>query len=865
MTSSIVGAGQATHGRATSIADWPVLRTYDGRHIERIALPVGGIGAGTVGLGGRGNLQDWEVVNRPAKGFAPDPAFFAIRVAQEGHAPLGRALEGPIPHWAYEGALGSAVPHAGLPRFRTARFAAAYPFGQVILEDPDLPVAVRLQAFNPLVPCDLDTSALPVAVLRYVITNLTDTPSEVAIAGTVRNFIGTDGFEGRPMGNRNEARRAWGLTGLLLRSEGVDPAAAQWGTLALATLGGEGVTWRTAWADRSWGDSLLDFWDDFVGDGRLEDRQSAQDNPIASLAAIRQLEARGEASVTFVLAWHFPNRRAWSFPGPGPRGGFTDDMVGNHYATRFADAWDVAQRVAGDLDGLERQTLDFVTTLCASDLPAEVTEAALYNLSTLRTQTCFRTADGRFYGWEGCLDDAGSCPGSCTHVWNYEQATAFLFGELARSMREVEFAHATDERGLMSFRVLLPLRRAREWNLAAADGQMGCIMKLYRDWQLSGDDALLRQLWPQARRALEFAWIPGGWDADRDGVMEGCQHNTMDVEFYGPSAWMNCWYLGALRAAERMATHLGEQGFAATCRDLFERGSQWMDAVLFDGEYYPQQVRPPDDFAAVAPGLRHHAMGAADPRDPELQLGSGCAVDQFAGQFLAFVLGFGPLLDRAHLNSGLDSILRYNRREIFFDHFNHMRSFVLGDESALLMAAYPKGRPARPFPYYNEVMTGFEYAFAGVLAHMGRVEEARAVVRAIRERYDGEKRNPFDEAECGHHYARAMASWALVPALTGFSYSAIERHMGFARATGPVRWFWSTGDAWGASEQQPTEKGVDVSLHVLGGALVVEQITILDVGTAPTGRTTPLRRGDDLTVVVSDASGRPARVTAPPG
>jgi uncharacterized protein (DUF608 family) len=841
-----------------------VLTTYSGRHIERIALPLGGIGTGTISLGGRGNLQDWEVVNRPAKDFAPDPAFFAIRVAQEGRAPLGRALEGPLPHWAYEGAQGSRIPHAGLPRFQNARFEAAYPLGQVILEDPELPVSVRLQAFNPLVPCDLDASALPIAVLRYVVTNLTAVPLAVAISGSVRNFIGTDGLEGKPRGNRSEARRAPGLTGLFLRSEGVDPWADQWGTLALATDGGDDVTWRTAWADRSWGDSLLDFWDDFIGDGRLEERQSAKDDPVASLSAGMRLVPHGTASVTFVLAWHFPNRRAWYFSGPGPRGGFTDDIVGNHYATRFADAWDVAQRVVGDLDALESRTVEFVSALCSSGLPDVVTEAALYNLSTLRTQTCFRTADGRFYGWEGCLDDAGSCPGSCTHVWNYEQATAFLFGGLARSMREVEFAHATDERGLMSFRVLLPLeRQAQAWNLAAADGQMGCIMKLYRDWQLSGDDAFLRRLWPHARRALEFAWIPGGWDADRDGVMEGCQHNTMDVEYYGPSAWMNCWYLGALRAAERMATHLGEQDFAAACRDLYERGSRWMDGELFDGEYYPQQVRPPEDFAAVAQGLRHHTMGAADPSDPELQLGAGCAVDQFAGQFLAFVLGLGPLLDTAHLNSSLDSILRYNRCASFFGHFNHMRSFVLDDECGLLMAAYPKGRPARPFPYYNEVMTGFEYGFASVLAYMGRVEEAVAVVQAIRDRYDGERRSPFNEAECGHHYARAMASWALVPALTGFSYSAVDHHMTFARTAEPIRRFWSTGDAWGTSTQRPADKGVEVSLRVLGGSLSVELITILDVGMAPTGRLAPLQRGDDLTVVVSDAGGEPGR-TAPP-
>jgi non-lysosomal glucosylceramidase len=843
------------HGSQNSPrAAWPILKTYADSAIERISLPLGGIGTGTLGLGGRGNLQDWEIVNRPAKGFAPDPAFFAVRIAGEGQAPIGRALEGPIPLWAYEGEQGSRVPHAGLPRFRSARFETTYPFGQVVLEDPDLPVSVRIQAFNPLVPCDLPASSLPIAVLRFVVTNLTDAALDVSICGTVRNFIGTDGSEGAPRGNRNEPRSSDGLTGLLLRSDGVDPRADQWGTLALAVRHTDAVTRRTAWADRSWGDSLLDFWDDFLTDGRLEDRQGTKQDPVASLATPLHLGPQGETGVTFLLAWHFPNRRAWYFAGPGPRGGFTDDIVGNHYATLYEDAWDVVRQAAGELDALEARTLEFVSAFCAADLAPVVKEAALFNLSTLRTQTCFRTADGRFYGWEGCLDNAGSCPGSCTHVWNYEQATAFLFGELARSMREVEFAHATDARGLMSFRVLLPLTHAQDWNLAAADGQMGCIMKLYRDWQLSGDETLLRALWPHARRALQFAWIPGGWDADQDGVMEGCQHNTMDVEFYGPSAWMNCWYLGALLAAAQMAAYLGEGAFAATCRRLYEQGSRWMDTVLFDGEYYPQQVRPPEDFAAIASGLRHQTMGAGDPHEPELQLGQGCAVDQFAGQFLAFVLGFGPLLDHEHIATAQDSILRYNRRASFFGHFNHMRSYVLGDECALLMAAYPKDRPARPFPYFNEVMTGFEYAFAGTLVYMGRTEDAMAVVQAIRERYDGERRNPFDEAECGHHYARAMASWALVPALTGFSYSAVERRMTFARAAEPVQWFWSTGDAWGTCAQRPHGTGVEVTIRVLGGTIAVEHLTVSGLGTVATNGAPPLLRGDDLSAIVSDAT-----------
>ncbi len=437
----------------------------------------------------------------------------------------------------------------------------------------------------------------------------------------------------------------------------------------------------------------------------------------------------------------------------------------------------MAEKTAPTLPELEAETLRFVESVCASDMPDVVKEASLYNVSTLRTQTCFRTEDGRFYGWEGCSDHVGCCLGSCTHVWNYEQATAFLFGDLARSMREVEFRHATREDGHMSFRVDLPLDRVTDWGLAAADGQMGCLMKLYRDWQLSGDDDILRALWPKARKALEFCWIPGGWDADRDGVMEGCQHNTMDVEYYGPNPQMGSWYLGALQASEEIASYLGEEDFAHTCRDLFERGSRWMDANLFNGEYYEHEVWPPVEVSAVAPGLRHETMGARDLADPELQLGPGCLVDQLVGQYMAHVCGLGYLLERHHVCRTLESVMKYNFKErVFFGHFNHMRTFALNDESALLMATYPHGRrPKRPFPYYNEVMTGFEYTAASHMLYEGQRENGLKCIRAIRDRYDGKKRSPFDEAECGHHYARAMASWAAVLALTGFRYSGAYR------------------------------------------------------------------------------------------
>jgi len=822
----------------TPTHDWPVLARYDADHLARIALPLGGIGTGTVSLGGRGDLRDWEVVNRPAKGFAPGRAFFALYARPQGGEAVTRCLEGSVEPAAYEGGFGSPARNHGLPRFRHCEFEAAYPFGQVLLSDPDVPVAVRLQAFNPLIPADADRSGIPVAVLRYVLTNTSEQTLDVSVCGSLENFIGSDGTVTAPKQNVNLFRQRDGLAGLFLRSDGVPAGAEQWGTLALTTTAQDGISSRTAWPNLSWGDTLLDFWDDFSDDGRLEERSGTGDTPTASLAASLTLPPGETRDITFLLTWHFPNRMIWN-PAAASEGdaccadGDCGDpnWVGNHYATQYRDAWDVAVRTGVALPALEADTLVFVRSFCESDLPPVVKEAALFNLSTLRSQTSFRIADGHFLGWEGCGDKSGCCEGSCTHVWNYEQATAFLFGDLSRSMRDVEFRHATRPDGLMSFRAFLPLARASEQGLAAADGQMGCLMKLYRDWQLSGDNAWLRALWPHAKRALEFCWIEGGWDADKDGVMEGCQHNTMDVEYYGPNPQMGGWYLGALRAMEEMARQLGEADFAATCRALFERGRLWMDAHLFNGDYYEHEIRPIPSEADIAPGLRLGA-GAANLADPELQLGAGCLIDQLVGPYMAHICGLGLLLDPAHVRQTLQSLMRWNFQPSLHGHFNHLRTFALGDEAAMLMAAYPKGRrPKRPFPYYNEVMTGFEYTAAVHMLYEGMTEDGLTVIEAIRARYDGLKRSPFDEAECGHHYARAMASWAATLALTGFHYSAVTQTLRFAASPEPCRWFWSSGSAWGTCQQTPGAGEVRVTLTVTQGSLTFQTLALDGFGT----------------------------------
>ncbi len=819
---------------------WPVLTSYEGRSLLRVAMPLGGIGTGAVSIGGRGNLCDWEIMNRPGKDFSPwigheNGPFFAVVSKTSDGKTHARMIEGPLDPADYEGPGGPKNQNHGLPRFDKCTFRAAYPMAQLDFESPSLPLQVSLQAYNPLIPAESDASGLPFVMLRYHVKNTSDQKQAVTVCGSLPNFIGIDGdtreinsaskifFGGEDCKNRNEWKQSENLRGILMRSDHPDVKAEAWGTIALTTPDQATVTKRLQWAEAGkWNKPLRDFWDDLTEDGLLDDRaEDEQDRPVASLALTKEIAAGEEASFTFLLSWHFPNRYDWT-PDRHRGEGAQRTWIGNYYCTQFADAWDAAAKIQPQLASLEEKTVQFVSAFTESDLPQSVKEAALYNLSTLRCQTCFRTPDGYFFGFEGSLPRSGSCYGNCTHVWNYEQATGFLFGDLSRKMRDLEFNYATDSRGMMNFRINLPLTDSLGFDKCAADGQMGCIMKLYRDWKLSGDTDYLKSVWPMAKKALEFCWISGGWDADRDGVMEGCQHNTMDVEYYGPNPQMTGWYIGALKAAGIMAEYLGETEFATECERLAENGSRWMDENLFNGSYYIQKVVSPTQPIDLC---FHGDSGAQDLSDPDYQIAEGCLVDQLVGQYMAHICGLGYLHKPEYVRKTLQTIFTMNRKKTVFDHFNPMRSFVVGDENALLMAAFPEGkRPKAPFPYYAEVMTGFEYTAAVGMLYEGLEKEGMQCIDDIRNRYDGAKRSPFDETECGHHYARGMASWSAVVALTGFDYSALSKLLHISERVGTF--FWSNGSAWGTYKLALCEGRFELVFEVLHGEIELKSIAI---------------------------------------
>ena len=522
---------------------------------------------------------------------------------------------------------------------------------------------------------------------------------------------------------------------------------------------------------------------------------------IGSICTDFALAAGEEKEIEFVLTWYFPNRPArWvghMFHDP-------DDgrVVKNYYTRLFRDAWSVSDYLRGNLCRLEKATDDFRDALHQTTLPSAMLDAMASNITVLRSNTCFRLEDGTFLGWEGVFDDAGCCEGNCSHVWNYQQTLAFLFPELEREMRRVNFLLETGEDGEMTYRANAMFGYERFTKIPpAVDGQMGAIVQLYRDWKLSGDDDFLRKMWDRAVKALEYAFTK--WDPDGDFVFEAEQHNTYDIEFYGNTSMTSSIFYAALKAAEEMAAYLGETERAGRYRAARETGAKRMDELLWNGEYYIQKLENDGKY--------------------QYQYYDGCLSDQVLGQELAHMAGLGYILPEEHVKQAVRSVFKHNFRPDMNGHVNVQRTYGLNGDAGLICCTWPNSeKPLIPFVYSDEVWTGIEYQVASHLICEGCFDEALTIVEAVRGRYDGVKRNPWNEVECGNHYVRSMASWGLLLAASGFGFDLTRGEISFApKAPGEeFRCFFSTAKCWGLYHQKkdPASGELKRTIEVLYGS-----------------------------------------------
>ena len=795
-------------------------RSYTGAHLDRVAFPLGGMGAGMICLEGTGALSHVSLRHRPE--MANEPCMFtALHVP--GMQPAARVLEAPVPTWKVFGvgrsgaANGAPGTSYGLPRFASGSFSARFPFATVSLADERVPLSVAVTGWSPFEPGDADHASLPVAALEYHFTNGSNDHVTAVLSHHAFNFLALATEEGRPAVSA--------VPGGFVLCEAAPPDrpadAAAW----CACVDGDDARVDCAWFRGGWWDALSMVWQ-HVASGRATERPghaSGRPSPGASIYVPFTVAPGATRTIVLRFSW-FVGASALRF---GP------DQAGAHdcaegaayrpwYAGRFTDGAAVATFWRDHYEALRARTQRFSDCFHDTTLPAEVVEAVAANLTILKSPTALRQDDGRLWGWEGCRDDAGCCAGSCTHVWNYAQAVAHLFPDLERSLRETEFQVSQDDAGHQAFRSSLPIRATEHTFHAAADGQLGGVMKVYRDWRICGDTEWLRRLWPKVRAGLDYCIAT--WDPGRRGIVERPHHNTYDVEFWGPDGMCTSFYLGALRAAELMGAALDDD--VSAYRELRTRGTACTETQLFNGAYFIQQVEWGDGQAAGSgrdPDPSAEELQRFGREGPKYQYGHGCLSDGVLGAWMAAVCGVGEILDPAKVRSHLASVHRHNLKPDLSDHANPQRpGYALGTEGGLLLCTWPRGgRPSLPFVYSDEVWTGIEYQVASHLMLTGRVAEGLAIVRTCRARYDGRVRNPFDEYECGHWYARAMASYALLQGLTGARYDAVEEVLYLEPSiAGDFRSFFAAAGGYGTVGV----RGGEPFLDVVAGAIPVRTI-----------------------------------------
>ena len=781
------------------------MKTYD-QNASAARFLLGGIGTGNISLDQNARLCDFELWNKPNKGFRSPYTFFAVRTATADGDVRVKALESQLapPFTNSHGA--NAWDIGGLPRFRNSQMWGSYPFVNFKLTDSYMPIEAQLEAFTPLIPLATDDSSLPVAMLRYKIKNISDKPLTVSVAGSMSNMCDIKGFDiwTKPHYEHKSINRyveEGGLRGMHFLSGGRTEKDLKYFEMAMLTTETEGVSHIDYWDEAAWWDGIQSFWNEFSASGRLTPGGTLtgkgntlhnSEIPMASLCVQKEIAPGQEATFEFILSWYHPNRvLSWGRDaleasvcdsGSCNCGPKRPAMVRNYYA-KFGPPLKTAKYFADNMQRLEGQSRLFANALMGGTLPEYVLEAVSANITVIRSNTCFRVEDGTFFGWEGCFNTQGCCDGNCSHVWNYTQTMAYLFPELERSMRETEFLTETEDDGKMHFRALQYLNDQKHTMPAATDGQLGTVIRLYRDWKLCGSDSFIRKLWPQAKLALEYAFTH--WDIDGDGIMEGEQHNTYDIEFYGASSMLNSIFYAALCAGEEIANYLGDTASAQKYCETRQKGSKKLDELTFNGEYYVQNIQDVNEY--------------------KYQYGRGCLADQLLGQQLAHACGLGYVLEEKNVKSAVHSIFKHNFKEDFGDFANVQRMYALNDDSGLLLCSWPNGgRPQIPFVYSDEVWTGIEYQVASHLIYEGFVDEGLKIVEAARARHDGVKRSPWNEVECGNHYARSLASYGVLLALTGFNCDAVGKKLTFSPAikTGDFSAFFCCPAGWGVFHRE---------------------------------------------------------------
>ncbi|GHT38933.1 hypothetical protein AGMMS49965_03650 [Bacteroidia bacterium] len=788
----------------------PTVYAKSRNELRYIGMPVGGINAGGVYLGGDGRLWLWDIFNENQEGIEPKLAKWGqgTVTARNGACYVEPAQDiRPLEQGfalRFEYAGKTVVKRLEAKDWDEILFEAGYPVGIVRYIDPALPVEITLRAYSPFIPLNEDDSGLPASILSFSFKNTGTAAVKITVLGWLENKTGIRsansirGNFGTTVSRRNN--KVVSNHDLVAVDETLVPVekAAEmkkqpdFGTMCIAALNSDAV-----------GFSTISLEDIFGSVATNETNKPVQEPLIGAVQSVVNLSANASVSSDFVISWYFPNLKI-------------DDKIndsGRYYQNKFASALEVAQYIQKDFKRLSAQTLLWAETWQNSTLPYWFLERTLMNISTLATTNCHRFSSGRFWAWEG----VGACHGTCTHVWQYAQAMGRIFPALERDCRErTDLGIALREDGGIIFRAEMESR-------PAIDGQAGTILRCYREHQMSIDNAFLNRNWENIKKATQFII---NQDKNGDGMEDTPLENTLDAVWDGEISWIVGLCISAVKAGEAMATEMGDIAFADKCADYVQKGSANMDKYLFNGEYY---IHRPDK----------------DKGRKNLGSYNTSHIDQVMGQSWAYQVGLGQILNNKKVKSALTSLWKYNYTPDVGPYIAiHQggRPYALPGEGGMIINTNPTTE-SKPYGenvtwqagYFHECQSGYEYEVASHLIAEGMTDEGLTLVRAIHDRYHAAKRNPYNEIECSDHYARSMASYGSFISACGYEYHGPKGYMRFAPKWNAKDFKapFTAAEGWGSYTQKQSAKTMECILVPQYGQVQLSSFSV----DAPKGKT----------------------------
>ncbi len=765
-----------------------------------IGMPVGGINAGTMYLGGDGRMWLWDVFNdnqnginpkeidwptdlhvgkkvrsqdgsayvSPAKNIRPVDQGFAFRITIQGNSVVKRMVEADWDDIVFE---------------------ATYPMARITYIDKRLPVQIVAEIFSPFIALDELNSGLPATIYSFSVKNNSLIAAQVQVTGWLENKTGirTAGTEEERVNIASIKYNKAEVLGSIESKTNADKLTAQpdYGTMSVVALNKGSFALASVNPEKN---------DDLFTRSPVNKVTSSVSNKLVGAVCSSLKVLPGQtAKADFVFAWHFANLTLAAIPD-----------AGRFYNTLFKNAAAVTEYIHNNFAKLCGETRLWKETFYDSTLPYWFLERTFLNIGCLATTTSHRLESGRYYAWEG----VGCCEGTCTHVWQYAQAAGRIFPHMEKDIRErVDLGLSLQKDGSMWY-------RCEAHKVPAVDGQAGTILRFYREHQMSADNVFLKRNWKKIKTTIQYLMK---LDKNADGMEDTPLMNTLDAEWDGEISWIVGLCIAAVKAGELMAIEMNDDAFARVCAHYVAFGKKNMEEKLFNGEYF---IHRPD----------------AEKGRKNLGSYNTCHIDQVYGQSWAFQAGIGRILDKEKTISALKSLWKYNFTPDVGPYLKgkvKWRPYALPGEGGLIMNTNPNNEVSAygenvswQIGYFHECMSGFEHQVAAHMMAEGMVEEALVLTRTIHDRYQAAKRNPFNEIECSDHYARAMASYGTFITACGFEYHGPKGHIQFAPKISPENFKapFTVAEGWGTYEQKQHAETMSVAYYIKYGHLVLRSI-----------------------------------------